>query len=304
MKMSLVLKVDNHQTMVIDEETEFLVGTLIPRYELRNDVGDLVGSLGAAEQAIPLLEARYKANPPRWKRVESGYEKRTWYGILTVERSSCGGWFAFRDRCALLHDSQRAIFSSYPAAKAAADAHLHDGFRSATKSSDNFKWFEYLNEPTSEHFAQADLTAITISGTLDGELDPIVFPARVSEAKQAHIRKVAQVAVLERAIGIATVNVLMTLGTATKGTKSHLEQATNAIAIEMPRMLKLFRRAREYGMPFQTTAVEQGKLLLREIPEAADANDKLLDNALDLPLQFLIRWVSWDKQRDTERRSA
>jgi hypothetical protein len=101
---------------------------------------------------------------------------------------------------------------------------------------------------------------------------------------------------LQKAIGVSTVKVLLALARGTTRTKPDLEQAVDIISVEVPRMLRLFRKTRERRLSFEEAAREQGKILLRKMPAAANANDKLLDAAIDLPLQFLADWVRWDKE--------
>lgn len=279
--MSLEIKVHNQQTYVVDKETNFAVGMLLRRYDLLNEFGDVVAVINSAEQAIPLIEAHVKANPPRWERIGSRYQKMSWYGVLTVEPSDCGGWLAYRDHLALLKDGVPAVFDSYPKARAAAEVHLRDGFPSAISTGDTLKWFD---------------GEINISGTLDGELDPLVFPARLPQVEQALVHKFAQEALLERAIGVSVVKALFALATTTKRNNADTQFAANALAVEMPRLVRLFRRSREYGVPFEATAKTQGMILLRETLDT-DTPDEVLDSALDLPLQFLMGWVHWDKRK-------
>ncbi len=68
--------------------------------------------------------------------------------------------------------------------------------------------------------------------------------------------------------------VLLALAKATSRSKADLKQAVDIISVEVPRMLRLFRRTREYRMSFEAAAKEQGRILLREILTAADASDK------------------------------
>jgi hypothetical protein len=294
--MSLRLKVHNGRTYVVDEESEFCVANLVPRYKLVYD-GDVVGVIDYVEDAIPLLEKHFKANPPRWEWecLGTGYDKPTWYGVLTVERFKSGKWLAFRDGCALLRDGKRATFRSHLEAQRAADSHLHDDFPSANTSNDSLKWADYSLWPTIVNGTDVGPTTITVTGTLDGELDPIASPIPLSEWERRRIRGRAELALLQKAIGVATVKVLLALAGATTRTKSDLEQAVNLISIEVPRMLKLYRRAKQYRISFQAAAREQGGVFLREILPAAAANDQLLDRAINLPLEFLADWVRWDK---------
>ena len=77
-----------------------------------------------------------------------------------------------------------------------------------------------------------------------GELDPIAFPDELSDAERSRIRGLAQVAVLERAVGIAVVSAFLALTRATNRTKADLQQAADAVAVEIPRLIKLFKRCR------------------------------------------------------------
>jgi hypothetical protein len=62
--MALVLKVRDHHAYVVDEESDFCIANLAPRYELVYD-GHALGVIDYVEDAIPLLEKHLKANPPR-----------------------------------------------------------------------------------------------------------------------------------------------------------------------------------------------------------------------------------------------
>ena len=83
--MKLKLGQNRGVTYVIDEEADFIVGRLRQRYELIDEHGDLVAMIDDTEQAIPLLEARARANPPKWEREGAAYRKLTWFGLLLVE---------------------------------------------------------------------------------------------------------------------------------------------------------------------------------------------------------------------------
>jgi hypothetical protein len=194
-----------------------------------------------------------------------------------------------------LRDDQRATFRSRLEAQRAADSRLHDGFPSASDSNASFKWADYEVWPTVVNDTEVGPLSIKVTGTHDGELDPITSPIPLAQWEQTRIRGRAREALLQKAIGLATVRVLLALAKATSRTKADLKQAVDIISVEVPRMLKLFGRAKEYRISFQAAAREQGGLLLREILPATDANDELLGRAIDLPLQFLADWVRWDK---------
>jgi hypothetical protein len=294
--MKLKLNQNRGVTYVIDEEADFIVGRFRQRYELIDEHGDLVAMIDDAEEAIPLLEANARANPPKWEREGRGYQKLTWFGVLLVEPATNGGWLAYRDLFPLLRNYGLAIFGSPSEAQAASDAHLYDGYPTAVTLNDNLLWSAQSVRPLEVGMTNLNLAAITIAGTLDGVLDPIAFPAELSDAEQNRIRRLAQVAVLERAVGITMVSVFLALTSATNRTKADLQQAAEAVAVELPRLVKLFRRCREHGLAFEATAKAQGKIQLRELSGDDDTPDHVLDGALELPLQFLMRWVHWDKK--------
>jgi hypothetical protein len=100
---------------------------------------------------------------------------------------------------------------------------------------------------------------------------------------------------LEKAVGMTVVSTFLALTQATNRTKADVQQAADSLSVEMPRLIKLFRRCRENGLGFESTAKAQGKIVLRGLPDCSDVADSVLDCALDLPLQLLARWVSWDK---------
>ena len=293
--MELKLIQDRGVTYVVEEKADFMVGRIRTRYELIDEHGDLVAMIDNVEEAIPLIEARARANPPKWESSDRGYQKLTWYGSLLVEPATSGGWLAYRDIFPLLRENVFAIFESISEAKAAAEAHLYDGYPNAVASNDKLLWSELSVRPLEVGVPNVRSAMITITGTLDGELDPIAFPAWISHAEQIRTTKIAQAAVLERAVGIAVVSAFLALATATNRTKPGLEEAADVIAGEMPRLIKLFKRCRECGLTFGATAKAQGRNILRGMPACRDVSDAVLDCALELPLQFLTRWVSWDK---------
>jgi hypothetical protein len=178
----------------------------------------------------------------------------------------------------------------------AAEAHLYDGYPNAVASNDKLLWSEIGVRPLEVGVPNVRPAMITITGTLDGELDPIAFPAWIPPAEQLNVSKLAQAAVLERAVGMAVVSAFLALTQATNRTKADLQQAADAVAVEMPRLIKLFKRCRENGLGFEARAKAQGKIVLRGLPSCTDVADSILDSALDLPLQLLERWISWDKK--------
>jgi hypothetical protein len=293
--MKLKLSQNRGVTYVVDEEADFIVGRLRQRYELIYDNGDLVAMIDNAEEAIPLLEAHARANPPKWESSGSGYQKLTWFGSLLVEPASSGGWLVYRDLFPLLRDDGFAIFNFLSEAKAAADAHLYDGYPNAVAPSDKLLWSEISVRPLEVGVPNVIPAMIEITGTLDGELDPIAFPAWIPPAEQISICRLAQVAVLEKAVGMTVVSAFLALTQATNRTKADLQQAADAVAVEMPRLIKLFKRCRENGRRFEATAKAQGKIVLRGLPGCSEVADSVLDCALDLPLQLMARWISWDK---------
>ncbi len=300
--MELKLIEDRGGTYVVDEEADFMVGRVRTRHELIDEHGNLVAMIDNVDEAIPLLEAHAKANPPKWESTERGHQKLTWYGSLLVEPATSGGWLVYRDLSPLLHDDGFAIFDSVRKAKAAAEAHLYDGYPNAVASNDQLLWSELSVRPLEVGVRNVRSATIEITGTLDGELEPIGFPAWIPHAEQIKISNVAQVAVLERAVGIAVVSAFLALTQATKRTKADLQQAADAVAVEMPRLIKLFKRCRECGLTFEATAKAQGRIILRSMPACSDVADAVLDYALELPLEFLTRWASWDR-RPPERQS-
>ena len=138
------------------------------RYELIDEHGELVAMIDDTEQAIPLLEAHARANPPKWEREGRGYKKQTWFGVLLVEPATSGGWLAYRDLFPLLRNYGLAIFGSPTEAQAAGDAHLHDGYPTAVTLNDNLLWSAQSVRPLEVGVTNLDLAAITITGTLDG----------------------------------------------------------------------------------------------------------------------------------------
>jgi hypothetical protein len=293
--MKLKLSQNRGVTYVVDEETDFMVGKLRQRYELIDEHGDLVAMIDDTEQAIPLLEAHARANPPKWEREGRGYKKQTWFGVLLVEPATSGGWLAYRDLFPLLRDDGFAIFNALSEAKAAAEAHLYDGHPNAVAPNDKLLWSEISVRPLEIGVPNVRPAMIAITGTLDGELDPIAFPAWIPPAEQISICRLAQVAVLEKAVGMTVVSAFLALTQATNRTKADLQQAADAVAVEMPRLIKLFKRCRENGLRFEATAKAQGKIVLRGLPGCSEVADSVLDGALDLPLQLLASWISWDK---------
>lgn len=300
--MKLKLEQNRGVTYIVDEEADFMVGKLRQRYELIDEHGDLVAMIEDTEQAIPLLEAHARANPPKWQREGRGYSKLTWFGALLVEPATGGGWVVYRDQFPLLHKDAFAIFDAPSAAQAAGDAHLHDDYSNAVTLDDKLLWARHSLRSSELGVTNLNLAEITITGTLDGELDPISFAVSMPDAEQIRIRRLAQVAVLERAVGMTVVSVFLALTQATNRTKADLQQAADAIAVEMPRLIKLFKRCRENGLGFESTAKAQGKIVLRGLPGCSDVADPVLGCALDLPLQLLARWVSWEKT--LEQRTA
>jgi hypothetical protein len=152
-----------------DEEADFMIGRLRKRYELIDEHGDLVAMIDDTEQAIPLLEARARANPPKWEREGPGYRKLRWFGALLVEPTAVGRWLVYRDYCPLLNKDGSAIFDSLSAAQAAAEIHLYDGYPNAVATNDDFLWSEQSVRPVELGVPQVKPTTITISGTVDGD---------------------------------------------------------------------------------------------------------------------------------------
>jgi hypothetical protein len=204
----------------------------------------------------------------------------------------------------LLDKDGFAIFGSLSDAQAAGEIHLYDGYPNAVATNDDLLWSEQSVRPVELGVPQLKPTSITISGTVDGELDPITFPATLSHAEQLSICRLAQVAVLEKAVGMTVVSAFLALTQATNRTKVDLQQAADAIAVEMPRLIKLFKRCRENGLGFTSTAKAQRKIVLRGLSGCSDVADSVLDRALDLPLQLLTRWVSFDKKTSSELRPS
>ena len=232
--MELKLIEDRGVTYVVDEEADFIVGRLRQRYELIDDHGDLVAMIDDTEQAIPLLEARARANPPKWEREGPGYRKLTWFGLLMIEPTAIGRWLVYRDYCPLLDKDAFAIFGSLSEAKAAAEAPLYDGYPNALAPDDKLLWSEITVRPLEVGVPNVRPAMIVITGTLDGELDPIAFPAWIPPAEQLNIRRLAQAAVLERAVGIAVVSAFLALTQATNRTKADLQKRQMQLLLKCP----------------------------------------------------------------------
>jgi hypothetical protein len=295
----MALKIETHgnSMFVVDEETQFVVAHLFLRYKVINEDGDEVALVESPEEAIAPLEAHATAHPPRWQRENAtAYEKLTWYGVLRVERIDGGHWCAYRESCPLVDAGSPVTFPSHTEAQRAADAHLHDGFPSAKRTADRFTWLEAEESTDTDPTDAVGPDDMTVTGTVDGEVANLVLDSRIPPSEQDHIHNLAQAAVLEKAIGLTAINVIAAFAVAMEGTDEGRQQATDALAIHLERLVKLFKRARSEGVPFTTTVETQGKIVLRERLGGAIRNE---DATLILrwPLEFLMDWARWDKER-------
>jgi hypothetical protein len=150
--MSFVLLKNYDHYVVVNDDADFIVGTICPLnglngpYKVAADVGPVdretteAGVVNSLNDAIPTFLAHYEKYPLRWDRVNNSYCKFPLFVILRVEQDQLGGWLAYRDDYPLLQDGKPARFATCADAQRAADAHELDLFPNAKAIDDGFSW--------------------------------------------------------------------------------------------------------------------------------------------------------------------
>jgi hypothetical protein len=119
----------------------------------------MIGIISFVDEAVPTIAAYYEKHPPRWLGGAKAkrYEKRTFYGALSVERQGRQEWVVERSGDILKREGAPADFATSDEAKQAADLHLQDGFPNSEPVEDGLSWYNYLRRievPASKDTAQ------------------------------------------------------------------------------------------------------------------------------------------------------